>query len=163
MKKKMTVSSIFRSGLFPSAVLAILWMAFVLMPAAAWAHCEIPCGIYNDEARIQMLYEDAKTIEKSMQQVIELSGKTPVNYNQVVRWVNNKETHADKIQHVAAQYFMTQRIALDAKDYDKKLGALHQILVYAMKCKQTTDLENVEKLRTSIKTFADLYLKHGHE
>lgn len=163
MKKMMTASLASRPGIHLDAVVAIFLMALVLMPAKVWAHCEIPCGIYNDEARIQMMFEDAKTIEKSMQQVTELSGKTPVNYNQIVRWVNNKETHADKIQHVAAQYFMTQRIALDAKDYDKKLGALHQILVYAMKCKQTTDLENVEKLRSSIKTFADLYLKHSHD
>ncbi|MGD9878032.1 superoxide dismutase [Ni] [Desulfococcus sp.] len=141
----------------------ILWTAGVVMPYGAWAHCEIPCGIYDDGARIQMMLEDATTIEKSMQQATELSGKTPVNYNQLVRWINNKELHADKIQHTTAQYFMTQRIALDAKDYDKKLAALHQILVYAMKCKQTMDLENVAKLRGAIKTFSDLYLGHTHE
>lgn len=143
--------------------LGLLWMGSVLMPSEALAHCEIPCGIYDDEARIRMMVEDAKTIEKSMRQVTELSGKTPVNYNQVVRWINTKEMHADKVQHTAAQYFMTQRIAMGAKDYEKKLAALHQILVYAMKCKQTTDLENVETLRSSIKTFSDLYLKHSHD
>jgi len=155
MNRNMAVSSI--------TVLVILWLASVSMPAGAWAHCEIPCGIYDDDMRIQMMLEDAKTIEKSMAQVTELSGKTPVNYNQLVRWVNNKDAHADKIQHVAAQYFMTQRIALDAKDYDKKLAALHQILVYAMKCKQTTDPGNVEKLRSAVKAFSDLYFKHSHE
>ena len=40
---------------------------------------------------------------------------------------------------------MTQRIKLDAKNYDKKLGLLHQMLVYAMKCKQSTDLAHTEK------------------
>jgi nickel superoxide dismutase len=140
-----------------------LLTALALVPAGAWAHCEIPCGIYDDAARIQMMKEDAGTIEKSMRQVVALSGKSPVNYNQLVRWITNKEAHADKIQHVAAQYFMTQRISLDAKGYGKKLGALHQILVYAMKCKQTTDLENVEKLRSAIKAFSDLYFDHSHE
>jgi nickel superoxide dismutase len=52
---------------------------------------------------------------------------------------------------------MTQRIALDSKDYAKKLGLLHQLLVYAMKCKQTTDLSYINNLRTTLKEFHDLY------
>jgi nickel superoxide dismutase len=144
-------------------LLGALCYIFAWMPPIAGAHCEIPCGIYDDKMRIQMMLEDAGTIEKSMRQVTALSKESPVNYNQLVRWVTNKEAHADKIQHVAAQYFMTQRIALDAKGYDKKLGALHQILVYAMKCKQTTDPGNVEKLRAAIKAFSDLYFDHAHE
>ena len=51
---------------------------------------------------------------------------------------------------------MTQRIKLDAKDYDKKLGVLHQMLIYSMKCKQTTDLINVTKLRRLVKEFQAL-------
>ncbi|MCK5701941.1 MAG: hypothetical protein KAI29_12345 [Cyclobacteriaceae bacterium] len=27
-----------------------------------YAHCEIPCGIYNDELRITLLYEHFTTI-----------------------------------------------------------------------------------------------------
>ena len=41
--------------------------------------------------------------------------------------------------------------------YDKKLALLHQIIVYAMKCKQTTDLANVESLRKSLAAFKAVY------
>lgn len=141
-----------------------LLLSVFLLPAALLAHCEIPCGIYNDQMRIEMLNEDITTIEKSMNQINELSAAGDKNYNQLVRWINNKETHADKLQHIVTQYFMTQRIKLtdkaDAAKYAKyqhELTLLHQMLVYAMKSKQTTDLANVEKLRALVKEFADSY------
>ena len=74
------------------------------------AHCEIPCGIYGDEARFTAMLEDVQTIEKSMNEINKLSMEDKVNYNQIVRWVNNKEQHADHIREVVAQYFMAQRI-----------------------------------------------------
>jgi len=71
--------------------------------------------------------------------------------------VMNKENHARELQEIVSQYFMTQRIKFDAKDYDKKIGFLHQMLVYAMKCKQTTDLGNIQKLQEALKGFEALY------
>jgi len=130
---------------------------FLLLASHVFAHCEIPCGIYDDAMRINMLLENITTIEKSMQQLTELEKEDSHNSNQLIRWVMNKEHHADKLQEVVSQYFMTQRIKLDAKDYDKKLGLLHQMLVYGMKCKQTTDLSNVTKLRELVKDFQALY------
>ena len=52
---------------------------------------------------------------------------------------------------------MTQRIKLDTKDYEKKLGLLHQMVIFSMKCKQTTDLNHVNKLRNLVKDFQVLY------
>lgn len=146
-----------------SRSIALLALVFSLVAAGnAWAHCEIPCGIYDDQARADLIAEHIQTIEKSMNQVVELSGQTPVNYNQIVRWVNNKEHHADEIQHVVTQYFMTQRIKPDQDDYEKKVTVLHKMLLAAMKCKQTTDLANVNDLRSLLKEFEGLYFGHSH-
>jgi hypothetical protein len=71
----------------------------------------------------------------------------------------NKEDHANQLQDIVAQYFMTQRIKFDTKDYDKKLKILHHMLVYTMKCKQTTDKANVEALKKLIAEFKDIYFK----
>ena len=30
------------------------------------AHCEIPCGIYDDQTRVQLIHEHIGTIEKAM-------------------------------------------------------------------------------------------------
>jgi len=130
-----------------------------LFSVQAFAHCEIPCGIYDDEMRINLINEHIVTVEKSMNQIIILEKEEHHNSNQLVRWIMNKEHHADEIQEIVTQYFMTQRIKLDTKNYDKKLGLLHQMLIYSMKCKQTTDLTNVIKLKDIVNRFEALYFK----
>jgi nickel superoxide dismutase len=135
-------------------------LPFVFFISNAAAHCEIPCGIYDDQLRTKLIAEHASTIEKSMKQIMELS-KDPVNYNQLVRWVSNKESHATKIQDIVSQYFMTQRIKPDQKQYTEKLTVLHKMLLAAMKCKQTTDVSHVNDLRTLLKNFELLYFGHS--
>ena len=130
-----------------------------ILSIQAYAHCEIPCGIYDDEMRIKIINEHIVTVEKSMKQIIELEKEKHHNSNQLVRWIMNKERHADEIQEIVSQYFMTQRIKLDMENYEKQLGLLHQILIYSMKCKQTTDLNNVNKLKRIIDDFEALYFK----
>ena len=121
------------------------------------SHCEIPCGIYDDEMRFKAIAEHITTMEKSMKQIMELQDKKPLNHNQLVRWVMNKEHHAAALQEIVTQYFMTQRIKPDTKNYEKKLALLHKLLVDAMKCKQTTDLSHIASLRSALNAFQDLY------
>ena len=145
----------------------IFSMSAVLLPlvfsiSTVSAHCEIPCGIYDDQLRTQLIAEHAMTIEKSMKQIMELSKANPADYNQLVRWVTNKENHATEIQHIVSQYFMTQRIKPDQEKYSEKLILLHKMLIAAMKCKQTTDLSHVNALRAYLKEFELLYLGGSH-
>ena len=49
--------------------------------------------------------------------------------------------------------FVIQRIKSDTKDYHQKLSLLQQMLVYSMKCKQTTDLQNTAHLKNLVKQF----------
>jgi len=137
--------------------IAMVLCCTLLLVANAAAHCEIPCGIYDDEARIGMLLEHVATIEKSMNQITTIEKNKDHNPNQLVRWVMNKENHATELQEIVTQYFLTQRIKFDTKAYDKKLALLHQMLVYAMKCKQSTDLAHTAKLTGLIQEFKQLY------
>ncbi len=145
---------------FTVSLISFLIPLFTFSPA--FPHCEIPCGIYGDETRFTMLEEDITTVEKSMTMIVELSKDGGKNANQLVRWINNKEKHADLIQETVSQYFMTQRIKpADEKnqaEYKEQLRLLHEILIYAMKSKQTTDLANVEKLRALVSSFKASYL-----
>jgi len=143
-----------------SLQLTVLLASLFLYSGIIYAHCEIPCGIYDDEMRIKMISEHIQTIEKSMTEIDKLENAGLSHHsNQLVRWIMNKEDHANQLQEIVTQYFMTQRIKFDAKDYDKKLDILHHMLVYAMKCKQTTDLENIEALKKLVKDFSDIYFK----
>ena len=138
----------------------VVGFSFLLLVAVtASAQCAIPCGIYDDEMRIGMINEHLATIEKSMNEIAKIEKEDHQNSNQLVRWIMNKEHHADALQEIVTQYFMTQRIKPDTKDYEKKLGLLHQMLIYGMKCKQTTDLKNIEELRILVTAFQRLYFE----
>ena len=82
-----------------SAVAARLpWAAQLPITAPAFAaaspcassgvrcHCQVPCGIFDDGARVAALKEDAATIRKAMVQINELSAEPgPLALNQVRR------------------------------------------------------------------------------
>ena len=131
---------------------------FVLAATATVrAHCQIPCGIYDDQTRIHLMEEHVATIRKPMKQI-----EAGVNQNQTVRWVMNKDAHADKLSEIATYYFMAQRIKPGCDDYAVKLSQLHEILVYSMKSKQSTDLAHVKKLKELIHAFELSYLGKAH-
>jgi nickel superoxide dismutase len=142
---------------------AVVLGASVLIGPDVFAHCQIPCGIYDDHARFVLLNEHITTIEKSMNQINELSNDTENNANQLVRWVMNKENHADEMAGIITKYFLQQRIkpedaATDHAGWVAKVTACHHILVSSMKCKQTTDLAHVANLRKHVRAFAKAYL-----
>jgi hypothetical protein len=144
----------------------VLCAAFIVATSVtgARAHCQIPCGIYGDDLRFAMIAEDLQTIEKSMTMIVELSADPGANANPLTRWVMNKEHHADLLSEIITQYFMAQRLKLpdesDAKavaTYRDQLAMLHKMLVYAMKCKQTTDLANIAVLHDTAHAFQEAY------
>jgi len=67
------------------------------------------------------------------------------------------------VQKIVFQYFLTQRIKSEDKDYTKKLAILHKILVSAMKCKQTVDLANLKILRAVCREFEDFYREEDND
>ena len=146
-------------------VAAALVMTISLsLPNLASAHCQVPCGIYDDYARVIAMLEDATTIRKSVKLMVELNNKTDVqSKQQFVRWVNNKELHAQKIISSIADYFLTQRVKAKQKDYVERLKAHHAIIVNAMKAKQSSDMKAVEQLEQSIKVLVKYYPEHKHD
>jgi nickel superoxide dismutase len=146
----------------------IMFLSVMLITAlcsrGALAHCEVPCGIYGDETRITLLREHIDTVERSMKMIAELSAADEINYNQLIRWTTNKDAHAEEIQHIVWQYFMTQRIKPAAEGsahetYVLKLTILHHLLIEAMKSKQTLDHAHIEKMRSLVDEFEMLYFK----
>ena len=145
-------------------VLGAVFVSAIVFGSLAYSHCQVPCGIYDDEARFGMIAEHITTIEKSMKLIETLSAESKPNMNQIVRWVNNKDVHADEMSNIITYYFMAQRIKIppegDTKAhsaYVKNLTLLHEMLVYTMQTKQTTDLKNVEKLKSLLNQFHESY------
>lgn len=136
----------------------------VIAPVVAPApHCQVPCGIYGDQMRFEGMLEDTKTIAKAITQIEEFAGAlgegapSAKGMNQMVRWVNNKESHAQNIQDVMSEYFFAQRIKADHKDYTAQLSTAHKVIVCAMKCKQDASGPTAEALKESILNFYRAY------
>jgi nickel superoxide dismutase len=144
---------------------AALFALMLLIPASlAWSHCQVPCGIYHDDVRLEMMGEHVQTIEKAMQQITDLTKTESPNSNQIVRWVNNKDEHADELNHIVTWYFLSQRVkpvpaggaGYDA--YITKLTLLHEMMVNSMKAKQSTDIQYVERLKELLMDFTKAYM-----
>ena len=140
---------------------AVIW---AIRPHQARAHCQVPCGIYDDQARMARLKEDAATIAKAIAQINELAGKHDAkSLNQATRWIVTKEDHASHIIEVVSQYFLAQKVKPVAPGPDgyevylKKLADHHVVMVAAMKTKQDTDPATVEKLNKTIDALARHY------
>jgi nickel superoxide dismutase len=130
----------------------------ILTSGFSFAHCQIPCGIYDDHARVESMLEDVTTIEKSIQLIATLSGKTDAqSQNQLVRWIMNKEKHAQNIISTISDYFLTQRVKPDQKDYAERLAIHHAVIVAAMKAKQNADMKFVSSLRQSVEALISYY------
>lgn len=153
----------YRKSTFIMTVVLVLLTGGIV--TKVYSHCQMPCGIYDDDARLKAINESIVTIEKAMKQITALSDTDRPNMNQIVRWVNTKETHADELSETVTGYFMAQRVkpaAPDSPEYDKyikQLTLLHQMLIEAMKCKQTSDPAHTENLRSLLDQFTQAYTK----
>ena len=141
----------------------VLVVSLAAYSPVAYSHCQIPCGIYDDHARVKTMLEDAATTRKSVKQIAELSGKSDAqSNNQIVRWVMNKENHAQNVISSISDYFLTQRVKAKQKDYVERLKKHHAVIVAAMKVKQNADMEYVDALEASIKELLPYYPEHKH-
>jgi nickel superoxide dismutase len=123
----------------------------------------VPCGIYNDGARVEAMLEDAATILKATRMLAELEGKTDAqSINQATRWVMNKEQHAQNIIATLSDYFLTQRVKPSQSDYAERLVIHHAVILAAMKAKQTADTQTALDLSARIEALTAYYAVHRH-
>merc|ERR1719350_1588447 len=126
-------------------------------------HCQVPCGIFTDDLRVKGMIEDAATIRKAMVQSAELHKAGSIqDMHQMVRWIHTKEEHAQKIMTTVGDYFMAQKVKkadLKKEEYVELLCMLHDVMVAAMKTKQTTDVAAADTLEAALKVLEPTYVK----
>jgi nickel superoxide dismutase len=109
------------------------------------------------------MLEDVATVAKATKLINELAGKTDAqSQNQIVRWVMNKEKHAQSVISTISDYFLTQRVKPDQDDYPDRLVKHHTVILAAMKAKQHADAQHVDDLKASIEALNGYYPKHEH-
>ena len=142
-----------------------LFLTLIFLINFLSAHCQIPCGVYDDVLRIIQIKENFKTVEKATNKISFLSSEnTPQSSQQLIRWVNTKEEHATKTQIILAEYFLSQRISEKNDNYFKQLSSIHKLVVNSMKCKQTVDLSFIKNGLMLLDNFCKIYFDtHGIE
>jgi small subunit ribosomal protein S27Ae len=132
-------------------------------------HCQVPCGIFDDPKLVAEIKQACTTIRKAMVQInkITAEGLTAQNLNQITRWINTKEDHCQKIIDEISNYCLCQRVKpvgaakspfKEDKDYVDALRAHHDVLVCAMKAKQTVDVAAAKNLDHAVDDFGKMYL-----
>eukprot|EP00438_Fugacium_kawagutii_P018032 Skav216301 [mRNA] locus=scaffold494:161738:175993:- [translate_table: standard] len=97
----------------------------------------VPCGIFDDPKLVADVKEAVATIKKAMVQIGELSANmTPLNINQMTRWVNTKEDEQVSKAH-------------------------HAVMLSAVKCKQNVDPALADALDASVADMSKMYMKLG--
>lgn len=145
------------------ALLSMFCTASILLPQKLQAHCQMPCGIYDDHARMRSMLEDATTVKQAITLLSELASKEgPQSVNQTVRWISNKESHAQSIIVTISDYFLTQRVKPSQDDYAERLAKHHAVIIAAMKAKQKADGTHADALIKSIEALKVYYPEPDH-
>lgn len=133
----------------------------VFPPKIAYAHCDIPCGIY-DPHEMQMA---SHTVLRMTQMIIDLkaSQKEPDLeerkriISQIARLTKVKEDHAEIIKHqvqiIWGDYFKDEHV--------KKYKNLHELVFKIMKqasfAKQNVDIKASSEVLVSVQKFAEIF------
>ena len=127
-----------------------------LKPATTvYAHCDVPCGIYDPHA--------AELAARTVARMVELIGQLPTDNPsaadraKLVRCVTVKEQHAEIVKHeiqvIWSDYFKPEHLERYPDIHDRTW----KILKLASKNKQNIDAQAAAELEAAVKEFADIF------
>lgn len=129
-----------------------------LLPAKiAYAHCDVPCGIYDPKAS-QIA---AQTVLKMVQFIYDLPKENPTvnDRNKFVRCVLTKEEHARKCKEelliLWTDYFKPEHLAMFPDLHD----AFWKAAKLCSTNKQEVSLEHAEELVKAVDEIAEIFSK----
>ena len=128
----------------------------VLRPrVTAFAHCDIPCGIYDPTPAKIAADTVAKMVEKI--NALDKSAMDFNNRNNFVRMVTVKEQHAEickkELQVLWSDYFKPEHL----EKYPKLHDMFWKALKLASKNKQNVDAAAAGELQAAVKEIADMF------
>ena len=125
----------------------------LLRPRVAYAHCDIPCGIYDPTAAKTA----ADTVAKMVEKLQGFGGTDDTNRNNFIRSIHVKEEHAQickrELLILWTDYFKPEHL--------EKYPNLHDTFWKAAKLcsknKQTVDAKAAADLQAAVKEIADIF------
>jgi nickel superoxide dismutase len=127
-----------------------------LKPATTvYAHCDVPCGIYDPH--------QAELAARTVARMVELIGQLPkenlteADRAKFVRCITIKEQHAEIVKHeiqvIWSDYFKPEHVERYPDLHDRTW----KILKLASKNKQNVDAAAAAELEAAVKEFADIF------
>jgi nickel superoxide dismutase len=133
----------------------------VFPPATVYAHCDIPCGIYDPhEAQIAAL-----TVLRMDQLIGELAHpaadakleERAIYVSKMSRYTAVKEQHAEKVKHevrvIWGDYFTPDHV----KQFPQAHELVWKILKQASKARQGTNVADAQELLKLVQEFAEVF------
>lgn len=134
----------------------------LLRPAEiAYAHCDVPCGIYDPSDA----ETDAETVEKMMTLIADLAkpaGDAPASdwatyNNSLSRYIATKEKHAESVKHevriIWGDFFKTPDLAAAPNVHEH----VWMIMQTASKCRVGTAVADAQALRAQTAEFTQMF------
>lgn len=123
----------------------------ILPVATIYAHCDIPCGIYDPH--------EAQLAAHTVIRMTDLLSEAGEDTHKIARLTRVKEDHAEKIKHevrvIWGDYFKPEHL--------EKFPELHQlvfeIMKFASEAKQNVDKEAADQLLSKVQEFAEIFYK----
>ncbi|MBI4039216.1 superoxide dismutase, Ni [Candidatus Daviesbacteria bacterium] len=129
----------------------------IIPQQTAWAHCDVPCGIY-DPCPAQIA---ADTVAKMVEKIEALPKDNPTiaDRNSFVRMVKTKEEHAQKCKEelliLWTDFFKPEHLSM--------FPGLHEVFWKAAKLcsknKQEVNMAAAQELKTAVDEIADMFAK----
>ena len=127
-----------------------------LKPATTvYAHCDVPCGIYDPH--------QAELAARTVARMVELIGQLPkenpseADRQKFIRCIAIKEQHAEVVKHeiqvIWSDYFKPEHLERYPDIHDRTW----KILKLAGKNKQNIDAQAAAELEAAVKEFADIF------
>jgi len=133
----------------------------VLPPEPVYAHCDIPCGIYDPHeaqiAALTVLRMDQLIGELAMPPADAKPEDRAAYVAKLARYTAVKEQHAERLKQevrvIWGDYFTPDH----AKQFPQTHDLVWKILKQASKCRQGTALADAQELLKQVHEFAELF------
>ena len=138
-------------------------LASIFPVKIAYAHCDIPCGIY-DAHNAQVA---AHTVIRMTSLINDLQPTTPEPefaerkkiISEIARLTKVKDEHAEAVKHevrvIWGDYFKAEH----KEKFPELDGLVFNIMKLASKARQEIDLETSQKLLSEVQKFAEIFYK----
>lgn len=133
-----------------------LLLFFTLFLSGLSAHCQMPCGIYNDQMVYDQINQFYLTVFKAVKNMEALKADSLEDRNKFVRWVITKDRLCDETAELITKFFLQQKIQPIDDNVDL-LKSLHKLLFLLVAIKQNVDIKVVQDFNKEWEHFKYLF------